>query len=225
MRPVLSGWNEAYLVMVIPWTGERVFLRMILSWLFVLATISLFIWVRGSHLRLNYLKKNYGDGIINIERNLKQRYDLVTECVDLVRSVLPSEKALMVAVLEARSRARSALDQVMSNPLNGQEVITLNYYESLLRYNLERLLLLAESHGELQTDEQITRIRAEFRDLKRKIASQMIIVNEASAEYNAFLKRFPQNTLAKVLGMREALALKVEEPKIISKPSSVDLVA
>jgi LemA protein len=198
---------------------------MILSWVFALATISVFIWVRGCHLRLNHLKKNYGDGLLNIERNLKQRYDLVTECVDLVRSVMPSEKALMVAVLEARTRAMSALDLVISDPLNGQEVVSLNYYESLLRYNFERLLLLAESRGELQTDEQLTRIRAQFLDQKKKIASQMMIVNEAGAEFNAFMKRFPQNSLAKVLGMREALALKVEEPKIVSKQSNVDLVA
>lgn len=198
---------------------------MILSLVFVLATISVLIWVRSCHHRLNYLKKNYGDGILNIERNLKQRYDLVTECIELVRSVMPSEKALMVAVLEARNRAMSALDQVMCNPLNGQGVVTLNYYESLLRYNLERLLLLAESHGELQTDQQITKIRTELRDLKRKIASQMIVVNEASAEYNAFMRRFPQNTMARVLGMREALALKVEEPKMSDKQSNVDLVA
>jgi hypothetical protein len=205
--------------------GEGVFIRMILSWVFVLITLSVWLWIRACHHHFSHLKKNYGDRILDIQRTLKQRYDLVTICIDRVRALMPSEKALMVAVLEARSRAMSALDKLVIDPHNGQEIVNLNYYESLLRYNLERLLLLAESHGEPQADEQIAKMRVEFAELKTKIAAQMILVNEASAEYNGHLKRFPQNTLAKVLGMKETLALKVEEPKILSKHSSVDLVA
>ena len=70
----------------------------------------------GIYNRLVTLKNRFANSFSQIEVQLKRRYDLIPNLVETVKAYMAHERTTLEAVVSARTRAVSGLQQAAANP-------------------------------------------------------------------------------------------------------------
>src|SRR5512132_3780383 len=87
-----------------------------------------------------------------IDVQLKRRYDLIPNLVEVARRYLAHEAATLEAVTRARGAAVGAAQAARAQPTNAQAMTALGTAEHELGGSLGRLMVLAEAYPELKAD-------------------------------------------------------------------------
>ena len=87
------------------------------STIVILATVAvLVIWVISIYNRLVRLRNRYLNAYSQIDVQLKRRYELIPNLVDIAKGYLKHERETLDAVISARNTAASAGQAAASNP-------------------------------------------------------------------------------------------------------------
>jgi len=161
----------------------------------------IFLWLiftfNGLIRKDNRLKEAWAD----IEVQLKRRYDLIPNLVEIVKGYASHERQTFEKVIAARSQAMAS-----TNPKEKLEA------ENALSQTLKSLFALAENYPDLKANQNFLELQRELTDTEDKIQAARRFYNANVRDYNIFIQSFPNNLVAPIFGFRRKELFEIEEP-------------
>ncbi len=155
--------------------------------LFILLTI-IFIWSVVAYNRLIALRNRSKEAWADIDVQLKRRYDLIPNLVEIVKGYASHEKEVFQKVTEARANAISA--EQSGDPKKVGEA------ENMLSGALKSLFAVSENYPELKASENFMELQREVRDTEDKIQASRRFYNKNVMELNTRIEMFPTSIIA-----------------------------
>ena len=121
----------------------------------------------------------------DIDVQVKQRYDLIPNLVEIVKGYAGHERGTLESVMKARAASYQA-----ATPAAAVQA------DAALGSALGRLMAVAESYPDLKASANFTELQAELADTENKIAAARRYLNSAINEYNTTREQFPANVVA-----------------------------
>ena len=168
-------------------------------------------WAVGAYNRLVRLKNTIANAFGQIDVQLKRRYDLIPNLVDVARKYLQHEQATLEAVINARNQARAASDVARSRPANALAVTTLAAAEQALGSSLGNLFALAEAYPDLKADQTIRELSEELTSTENKVSFARQAFNDAVLDYNNAQGQFPAVLVARMFSFAPSAMLQATE--------------
>ena len=168
-------------------------------------------WAVGAYNRLVRLKNTIANAFGQIDVQLKRRYDLIPNLVDVARKYLQHEQATLEAVINARNQARAASDVARSRPANALAVTTLAAAEQALGSSLGNWFALAEAYPDLKADQTIRELSEELTSTENKVSFARQAFNDAVLDYNNAQGQFPAVLVARVFSFAPSAMLQATE--------------
>jgi LemA protein len=177
--------------------------------LVVLAAIVLF--VITSYNRLVALRNRFKNAFAQIDVQLKRRYDLIPNLVEVARGYMKHERETLEAVINARNAASQAEQRAAADPADAGAIRGLMGAEQALTGALGRFFALAEAYPDLKANQNMAQLQEELASTENRIAFARQAFNDAVMTYNTGREVFPANLIAGMFGFTEAQHLLVEE--------------
>ena len=146
-----------------------------------------------------------------IDVQLKRRYDLIPNLVEVARGYLKHERETLEAVIKARNQAVAAAQGAAANPGNPAAMASLGQAEGALSGVLGRLFALAEAYPDLKANQNMLAIQEELSSTENKVAFARQAFNDSVMEYNTRRESFPDNVFAGMFGFTAAELLAATE--------------
>ncbi len=143
-----------------------------------------------------------------IDTELKRRYDLIPNLVNVVKGYAAHEKA----VLEEVTRLRQQCVADTSTP--GHQASTENQLVTALR----RLLAVVERYPELKASENFLKLQQELAITEDRIQAARRFYNGNVREMNNAVQSFPFNFFAKAFGFGAAEFFEIEDVRARQAP-------
>jgi LemA protein len=175
--------------------------------------VLLLLFVIGMYNRLVTLRNRYKNAFSQIDVQLKRRYDLIPNLVDTAKGYMRHERETLEAVINARNAALSACQRVAIAPDNSAAMNSLNIAETQLGGALGRLFALAEAYPDLKANQNLLALQEELTSTENKVAFSRQAFNDAVANYNIEIEKFPNNLVAGMGGFAPAQFFEIEMPK------------
>ena len=177
------------------------------GWIALAVLAGVVVWAvaayNGLVQRRNRIKNAFGQ----IDVQLKRRYDLVPNLVDVAKRYLAHEAATLEAVIRARGAAMTAAEAARAQPANAGAMAGLAQAEQLLTGNLGRLMVVAEAYPQLKADETMRSLSEELVSTENRVGFARQAYNDEVLAYNDAAIRFPDVLLARLFGFAEAAML------------------
>lgn len=186
----------------------------VIGLLVVLGIVVLFaMFAAGIYNRLVALANRYKNAFAQIDVQLKRRYDLIPNLVEVAKGYMKHEQDTLRQVIEARNKAFSAGQAAAANPGDPGAMKNLGAAESQLNGALGRLLMVAESYPDLKANQNMMSLQEELTSTENKVSFARQGYNDSVTEYNTARELFPAVLLAGMFGFREAQLLEIENQK------------
>ena len=179
----------------------------------------LVLFAAGQYNTLVALRNRYKNSFSQIDRQLKVRYDLITNLVGGAKDHLENEHETLDGVTLARNAAYSAGAKAAANPGDPQATTNLVAAEARLRDALERFLAMAEANPSLTADRSLSRICTELTSLENTICFAREAYNDAVMVYNIRREVFPANLVARMYNFSAAELFQIEFAEQAAKVS------
>lgn len=155
------------------------------------------LWGAGIYNRLVTLRNQVKNAWSQIDVQLQRRYDLIPNLVETVKGYMNFEKGTLEAVINARSQAMAARNNVVSSggPTEGS-LKELAVAESTLKGALGNLFALSENYPQLKASEPMQRLQEELSSTENKISFARQAYNDTAQTYNTAQQVFPTNLVA-----------------------------
>jgi LemA protein len=128
-----------------------------------------------------------------IQTQLQRRADLIPNLVQTVKGVAKQESTIFTSIAESRARLNGAVQRG-----NVGEMAAAN---AAVTSDLGRLLAIVENYPELRSSESFRQLQDQLEGTENRISVARNDYNSTVNEYNAYIRRFPNNLTAKVFGM------------------------
>jgi LemA protein len=168
----------------------------IAGWIVLIIIIGLAVWAVGIYNGLVALRNRYKNSFSQIDVQLKRRYDLIPNLVEIVKGYLKHERETLEAVIKARNQAVAAAQGAAANPGNPAAMQSLGQAEGALSGVLGRLFALAEAYPDLKANQNMLAIQEELTSTENKVAFARQAFNDTVMEYNTRRESFPDNIFA-----------------------------
>ena len=195
MNYVLLGMNFALIVLGIAF----------------LVFVGFAMWVMGVYNSLVKLRNRFENAFSQIDVQLKRRFDLIPNLVNVVKGYMAHEKETLEAVIQARSAAMNAASAAAENPGDAVSMGNLSNADSQLNGALGRLMMIAESYPDLKANENMLALQEELTSTENKVSFARQSYNDAVTNYNTQRELFPSNTIAGMFNFGPAELYEVEE--------------
>lgn len=139
-----------------------------------------------------------------IDVQLKRRHDLIPNLVNTLRGYLEHERGIVEQIIEARSRAIAA----------GDDVATRAAAESELTRSLRSLFAVTENYPELHSSENVLHFQEELSSTENRIAFARQFYNDAVLSYNIACQSFPGTLLASRMGFQPGSTFNLDESAV-----------
>jgi LemA protein len=162
------------------------------------------LWGVFTYNRLVTLKNRTDEAWSDIDVQLKRRYDLIPNLVNVVKGYAAHESGVFERVTEARTKAMEA-----------GTAGTKAEAENMLSSTLKSLFAVAESYPDLKANTNFLELQNELSDTENKIQSARRFYNANVRDLNTRIEVFPSNFIADVFnfGKREFFELEEEAAK------------
>ncbi len=182
-------------------------------------TIGYFIGVFN---KLITLRERHKNAFSQIEVQLKRRYDLIPNLVEIAKGYMSHEKETLTAVIEARNTALGGLRAAAAGPGEPAAMKQLASAEAGLSGALGRLSMVIEKYPDLKANEQMSQLTEELTSTENKVTFARQAFNDAVTTYNTYKQQFPPVIVAGVSGhAQHASLLEFEDSKEIQAAPQV----
>lgn len=171
------------------------------------------VFLVGIYNSLVKLRNRYQNAYSQIDVQLKRRYDLIPNLVEMVKGYMKHEQETLQRVIEARNIAIAAGQKAAANPGDPNSMRQLASAESQLGGALSRLLMVAEAYPELKANQNMLALQEELTSTENKISFARQGYNDAVTEYNNAREVFPAVIFAGMFGFGPAQLLEIENQK------------
>lgn len=170
-------------------------------------------WIVSIYNRLVRLKNQVQNSWAQIDVQLKRRHDLIPNLVECVKEYMQYEKGTLQAVIDARSRASGAREQVAQDggPTGKGGLKELIGAETALSGALGNIFALAENYPKLRATENMQNLQEELTSTENKVAFSRQAYNDTAMSYNIAQSTIPNSFFAKSFGHHQVDLFEVEE--------------
>lgn len=186
-------------------------LLIVLGVLFLIVVI-LGLWAVGIYNGLVTLRNRFKNAFAQIDVQLKRRYDLIPNLVEIAKGYLKHERETLEAVIKARNIAASAAQAAAANPADGNAMRGLMSAEAGLGGALSRLMMVSEQYPDLKANQNMAQLTEELTSTENKIAFARQAYNDSVMTYNTKRETFPTVLVAGALGFQPAELFKIDDP-------------
>ena len=159
--------------------------------------------------KLIALRNRSQNAFAQIEVQLKRRYDLIPNLVEIAKGYLKHERETLEAVINARNVAVSGLKD--ADPSDPEAMKKLAEAEQGLSGALGRLFALAEAYPDLKANQNMMQLSEELTTTENKVSFARQAYNDAVMVYNTLRESFPNNLFAGWFNFRAAELLEIED--------------
>ena len=176
----------------------------IVTWV-VLVTLAL--WMLSAYNRLVRSRNEIANAFAQIDVQLKRRYDLIPNLVDVARKYVQHERETLEAVIAARNTAKSASDAARARPADAARIGALAGAEGALVGAMKQLAVVVEAYPELKADATLRDLSEELGHTENRIAFARQAFNDSVLDYNNTAQQVPTNIVAGVFSFKPAAML------------------
>ena len=170
------------------------------------------IWAIGVYNGLVSLRNRFKNAFAQIDVQLKRRYDLIPNLVEIAKGYLKHERETLEAVIKARNIALAASQAAAANPADANAIRSLGAAEGGLAGALSRLMVVAEQYPDLKANQNMMQLTEEMTSTENKVAFARQAYNDSVMTYNTARETFPSVLLAGMFGFQSAELFKIEDP-------------
>ncbi|HEX7519078.1 MAG TPA: LemA family protein [Candidatus Deferrimicrobium sp.] len=144
-----------------------------------------------------------------IDVQLKRRYDLIPNLVEVVKDYMAYEQETLTRVIEARGAALSAKGPVAQAKAEG-----------LLTETLKSLFAVVEKYPELKANQNVASLQEELTGTENKISFARQFYNDSVMTYNNLIQSIPTNFIASFFNFAQEAYFETEpESRSVPKAS------
>jgi LemA protein len=169
------------------------------------------LWALAAYNRLVRRRNEVGNAFAQIDVQLKRRYELIPNLVEVARKYVQHERETLEAVIAARRGAVAAADAARARPTDAAAIGALSAAELALGGSLGRLMAVVEAYPELKADATLRDLSEELTHTENRVAFARQAFNDAVLDYNNSAQQAPANLVAGVFGFREAAMLQATQ--------------
>jgi len=172
-------------------------------------TVIILLWIISTYNGLIRRRNRTKEAWADIDIQLKRRYDLIPNLVEMVKGYAAHERQLFENVTEARAKAIGA--QGMKEKAAA---------ENSLSNTLKSLFAVAENYPDLKASVNFLELQRELTDTEDKIQAARRFYNTNVMELNTQIESFPANTIASTFGFKQMELFEIAEA-VEKEPVSV----
>jgi LemA protein len=169
--------------------------------------------------RLVSLRERVRNAFAQVDVQLKRRYDLIPNLVEVVRGYMEHERDTLEAVIQARDRALRAEEGAVARSAAPAAIQALAAAEVLLGNALFRLFARVEAYPDLKASANVLQLQEELSSTENRIAFARQSYNDAVMRYNAARGTVPTNLVAGIFGFGPAAFFHVDAEAERTSPS------
>jgi LemA protein len=169
------------------------------------------LWLAGIYNSLVSLRNRFKNAFAQIDVQLKRRYDLIPNLVEVAKGYMKHESGTLEAVIKARNVAYTASQNAASNPADAAAVKNLVSAESGLAGAMSRLMVVSEQYPDLKANQNMMQLTEEMTSTENKISFARQAYNDSVMTYNTRRESFPTNILAGMFNFSEAQLFQIED--------------
>ena len=183
----------------------------ILITLGVLALIAIFVimWAIGTFNSLVELRNRVKNAFSQIDVQLKRRYDLIPNLIEVAKKFMKHERETLEAVTQARNMAQNA--NASADPTDPGSMKNLMAAEAGLGGALGKLIAVSENYPDLKSDQNMMQLQEELTSTENKVAFSRQAYNDAVLGYNNKRESFPASIIANMKNFNPATSYEVSD--------------
>lgn len=135
-----------------------------------------------------------------VENQYQRRADLIPNLVNTVKGYATHEEQTLTNVIEARAKATQV--KVDPDQLTDEALQKYMASQNNLSQALGRLMVVAEQYPELKANENFQMLQTQLEGTENRISTERQRFNETAKEYNVYIRKFPRNIFAGILGFK-----------------------
>lgn len=128
----------------------------------------------------------------SISAMLKNRYDLIPNLVDTVKSYMVHETDVLNKITTMRTMA---LDSKTSE---GDKI----KLDRDIADSIKKIMISVENYPQLKASSNFLQLQESWTDIEDRISASRRFYNNAVVEYNIAIKSFPQNIISNIMGYK-----------------------
>ncbi len=136
-----------------------------------------------------------------VENVYQRRADLIPNLVSTVKGYAAHEQETFTKVIEARSKATAV--NIDPTNLNAASLQQFQQAQDALSSALSRLMVVVERYPDLKANQNFLDLQAQLEGTENRIANERRKFNEATREYNTYIRKFPQKIFAGFYGFEQ----------------------
>ena len=169
--------------------------------------------VVGMYNRLVTLRNRYKNAFSQIDVQLKRRYDLIPNLVEVAKGYIKHERETLEAVITGPQRGRTRpASRRPAAPATPTAMTALGGAEGQLTGALGRLFAVAEAYPDLKANQNMLALQEELSSTENKIAFARQAYNDSVMVYNTQREVFPTTIIAGMFNFQEAHLFEIEQP-------------
>ena len=168
------------------------------------------LWVAGVYNSLVTLRNRFKNAFAQIDVQLKRRYDLIPNLVEVAKGYVKHESGTLEAVIKARNIAYTASQAAAANPADAGAMKGLLGAEAGLAGALSRLMVVSEQYPDLKANQNMMQLTEEMTSTENKVSFARQAYNDTVMTYNTSRESFPTNLLAGMFNFAEAQLFQIE---------------
>lgn len=188
---------------------------------FLALTAALLAVVIGIYNRLVTLRNRFKNAFSQIDVQLKRRYDLIPNLVEVARKYMAHERETLEAVIAARNQASNAVKQAAGDPASGGAIQGLVAAEGMLAGAMGRLFALVEAYPDLKANQNMMQLTEELSSTENRISFARQAFNDAIMAYNTSREQFPAVIFAGIFGFHPAEFFEIDNKEERAAPKVV----
>ena len=182
------------------------------GWIILIAVLVLlfiiFSWFKGTYNTMVTKSEKVNEKWAQVENVYQRRADLIPNLVNTVKGYAAHEKETLQSVIEARAKATSV--NIDASNLNAQNLQAFQAAQAGLSQALSKLMVVVEKYPELKANQNFLELQSQLEGTENRIAIERKRFNEATREYNTYIKMFPKNIIAGMFGFTKKPYFKAE---------------
>ena len=173
--------------------------------------VILSLWIAGIYNSLVALRNRFKNAFAQIDVQLKRRYDLIPNLVEIAKGYIKHERETLEAVTKARNIAYTASQAAAANPADASAVKNLLGAEAGLTGALSRLMAVSEAYPDLKANQNMMQLTEELTSTENKISFARQAYNDAVMTYNTTRQTFPNVFFAGMFGFTDAQLFQIDD--------------
>lgn len=162
------------------------------------------LWATAVYNRLIRLRNEIKNAFGQIDVQLKRRYDLIPNLVEVAKKYVQHERETLEAVISARNQATQAREAIKGDPTSGAggrgALAALASADGLLGSALGRLMAVVEQYPDLKADQSLRDLSEELTSTENRIGFARQAYNDCVLEFNNKTQEFPDVIVARLFG-------------------------